>query len=322
MKGAIGIVAGLTVALVLAAAAFFFYGSWQSARFLQASLAVGGPTAQGTGWPAPEAPSDIGFAGDPGQAFGYEFRTVRLGSDLGDMPAWLIPPQSGAMQDRPWAIFVHGIGGRRENGYRFLPVLHRAELPVMLISYRNDEGAPPSSEGIYAFGLTEWRDLESAVEHAVDHGASSVVLVAESMGGAIAGQFLRHSRLATRVSAVVLDAPALDFPGLVAAQIDREGIPFAGIIARGGFVLFGQRTGVDLAQAYTIPEFIAFSGPLFLSHGANDRLVPVASSDHLVANRAHATEYLRTEADHILSFKADPQAYESALSAFLAGLGE
>ena len=322
MKGAIAIVGGLTVALALTAAAFFGYGSWQAASFLQSSLAVGGPTAQGSGWPAPETPADIGYAGDPAQAFGYDFRNVRLGSDLGDMPAWLVPPPAGTARSDRWAVFVHGIGGRRENGYRFLPVLHAAGLPVMLLSYRNDEGAPRSSEGIYAFGLTEWRDVESAVEHALDHGAASVVLVAESMGGAIAGQFLRRSPLASHVSALVMDAPALDFPGLVAAQIDREGVPFAGLIARGGFVVFRQRSGVDLAQAYTIPEFRDFSGPLFLSHGANDRIVPVASSDYLVANRTHPTEYLRTDADHILSFKADPGAYEAALSAFLASLGD
>ena len=322
MKGAIGIVAGLTVALVLATAAFFGFGSWQAARFLQTSLAVGGTTAQGSGWPAPETPADIGYTGDPAAAFGYEFQDVRLGSEIGDMPAWLVRPAPDRATRESWAIFVHGIDGRRENGYRFLPVLHEAGLPVLMLSYRNDEGAPSSAEGFYAFGLTEWRDLESAVEYAVDQGAASVVLVAESMGGAIAGQFLRRSPLAPRVSAIVLDAPALDFPGLVAAQIDREGVPFAGIIAHGGFMHLRQRTGLDFAQTYTIPEISGFTGPLFLSHGAADRIVPVASSDFLVANRPHPTEYLRTEADHILSFKADPEAYRAALSAFLVGLGE
>lgn len=322
MKGAIGIVAGLTVALVLATAAFFGFGSWQAANFLQASLAVGGPTAQGSGWPAPESPADIGYQGDPEAAFGYRFQNIRLGSEIGDMPAWLIRPASGGATSDRWAVFVHGIGGRRENGYRFLPVLQEAGMPTLMLSYRNDADAPPSSEGFYAFGLTEWRDLESAVEYAIDQGATSVVLVAESMGGAIAGQFLRRSPLAARVSSVVLDAPALDFPGLVAAQIDREGVPFAGIIARGGFVLFRYRTGLDFAQTYTIPEFTGFAGPLFLSHGANDRIVPVAASDHLVANRTDPTEYLRTEADHILSWKSDPEAYEAALSAFLGQRAE
>ena len=52
-----------------------------------------------------------------------------------------------------------------------------------------------------------------------------------------------------------------------------------------------------------------------------DRIVPVASSDHLAANRPHPTEYLRTEADHIQSWKADPDTYDAALSAFLDTLG-
>ena len=38
------------------------------------------------------------------------------------MPAWLIRPAAGSAASESWAIFVHGIGGRRENGYRFLPV--------------------------------------------------------------------------------------------------------------------------------------------------------------------------------------------------------
>jgi uncharacterized protein len=317
---AVGIVAGLTLALIVSFGAFLAYGSWQAASLLQTILTVGGPTAQGDGWPVPQIPADIGYAGDPRQAYGYRFDDIRLGSEVGDLPAWLVPPAEGGVSAQRWAIFVHGIGGRRENGYRFLPTLHDAGLPVIMMSYRNDEGAPASKEGIYAFGLTEWRDLEAAVEYALDHGAGSVLIVAESMGGAIAGQFLRRSRLARQVSAIILDAPALDFPALVAAQIGRDGIPFAGGIAHGGFLILRQRIGLDFSQAYTLPEFASFSGPLFLSHGAGDQVVPVASSDRLVSERSAPTEYLRTEADHIQSWKANPDAYDRALAAFLADL--
>lgn len=320
MKSALGIVAALTLALVLVAVAFLGYGSLQAANFLQASLRVGAPTAQGSGWPAPEGPTDIGFVGDPMSAFGYEFESVRLGSELGDLPAWVVLPAQGTGDLSRWAIFVHGIGGRRENGYRFVSVLREAGYHVVLISYRNDEDAPLSTEGLYAFGLTEWRDLEAAVEHALDSGAEKTVLVAESMGGAIAGQFLRRSSLAGSIDAIVLDAPALDFPALVAAQIDREGVPFAGLIARGGFMVFNYRSGLDFAQAFTIPEFASFNGPLFLSHGARDRIVPVSGSDYLVEQRSGPTEYLRTDADHILSWKADPEVFDAALAAFLAAL--
>lgn len=66
--------------------------------------------------------------------------------------------------------------------------------------------------------------------------------------------------------------------------------------------------------------FAGFDGPLFLSHGSTDRVVPVSSSDALVAQRQGVTSYLKTEADHIQSWHADPARYDASLSAFLSAL--
>jgi uncharacterized protein len=104
-------------------AAYLAIGSWQAGGLLDSTLRVGAPTAQGSGWPAPRGPADIGYQGDPEQAYGYAFEDVAIPGQLGEFPAWLIPG-SGESAASPWAVFVHGIGGRRENGYRFLPTLH------------------------------------------------------------------------------------------------------------------------------------------------------------------------------------------------------
>jgi pimeloyl-ACP methyl ester carboxylesterase len=312
------VMVGLAAIALVAFGGFLSYASNQAANFLAQSLTVGGETAQGSGWPAPERPEDIGYVGDPQAAFGYQFEDIALPTDIGDMPAWLVPPAEGMENADRWAIFVHGIGGRRENGYRFLPVLHDAGLPVLMLAYRNDEGAPAAPEGVYAFGLTEWRDLDAAVGYAVANGAGSVVLVAESMGGGIVGQFLRRSERAQRVAAIVLDAPAIDFPGVMLDQMRRLGVPLAPLVGRGGTWLFAWRTGVDFGDAVVAGPLAGFTGPLFLSHGSADRLVPVATSDWLARERRSPTEYLRTEADHILSWKEDPARYDAALSGFLA----
>ncbi len=311
---------GLAAIGIVAFGGFLAYASNQAATFLAQSLTVGGETAQGSGWPAPQGPQDIGYVGDPGAAFGYAFEEIALAADIGDMPAWLVPPEGGNQGAERWAIFVHGIGGRRENGYRFLPVLHEAGLPVLMLSYRNDEGAPAAPEGVHAFGLTEWQDLDAAVAYALANGAGSVVLVAESMGGGIVGQFLRRSPRAERVGAIVLDAPAIDFPGVMLDQMRRLGVPLAGLVGRGGTWLFAWRTGVDFGDAVVTGPLAGFTGPLFLSHGAADRLVPIETSDWLARERRSPTDYLRTEADHILSWKEDPARYDAALSGFLATL--
>jgi fermentation-respiration switch protein FrsA (DUF1100 family) len=313
LAGRLAWIAGAAAAIVVA---YLGIGSWQVTRTLDSTLQVGAATPQNSGWPAPATPADIGYVGDPHQAYGYTFENVTLTNDLGNFPAWLIPPaaqQAGA----PWAIFVHGIGGRRENGYRFLPILHESGLAVLMASYRNDADAPADPSGIYAFGLTEWHDLHTAVRYAVDSGAPSVILVAESMGGAIVGQFLRQSDAAGTISAIVLDAPAVDFPAILTDQIGRMNLPLAAVLARGALLFSSLSKPVRLADAITTDEFAAFAGPIFLSHGFSDRVVPISSSEELVARRRHVIAFLRTNADHILSWKADPARYEAALAAFL-----
>lgn len=309
----------LVVGLAAIALLYLIAGGWQITRLLDQTLRVGAATAQNSGWPPPQQPADIGYVGDPMAAFQYPFTDVVVPGELGPLPAWLVPPASGATSST-WAIFVHGIGGRRENGYRFLPVLRDAGFQTLMISYRNDSGAPSDPSGLYAFGLTEWRDLDTAVRYALDHGASSVILVAESMGGGIAGQFLRESANSGAVAAIILDAPAIDFGAILRDQVHRMHLPLSSTLASGALLLSGLTMPVRLGDAVTIDEFARFSGPLFLSHGSADRVVPIQGSDDLVSKRMGVTAYMRTKADHIQSWNAGPARYEASLRAFLASL--
>jgi uncharacterized protein len=304
------------IGLAALTAAYLLAGGWWAAGILAHTLRVGAPTAQNAGWPTPTRPADIGYAGDPEQAYGYRFEDLAI---AGDLSAWFV---AGEGQDAhaPWAVFVHGIGGRRENGYRFLPVLRAAGLPTLLISYRNDPQAPTDPGGEYAFGLTEWNDLDAAIRYATDHGAPSVILVAESMGGGLVGQILRRSDHRDSISAIVLDSPALDFRAILSDQIRRQGAPLAPMVARSALFFEGWLGPNRLSEADVTPELAAFPGPIFLSHGFADTVVPVGNSDVLVSRRAAVTDYLRTDAGHIQSWQVDPSRYEASLKSFLATL--
>lgn len=266
----------------------------------------------------PSDPFELGYRGDPQAAFGLPFETVSYVTELGDAEAWFVPATN---MDGPWAVYVHGVGGIRENGYRQLSILHEAGIPTLMITYRNDVGAPAETNPIYSFGINEWHDLDAAVSWMLGRGAPGIILVAESMGGGIAGQFLMHSQQTDRVVALALDAPALDLTEIVADKLGARALPFAGALADAGLAVFDVYRQADLIRAVSLDAVAKFPGPVFLAHGTADGLVPIIISDRLVAERTAPTTYLRTNANHLLSFKENPERYREEMLGFLRSLG-
>jgi pimeloyl-ACP methyl ester carboxylesterase len=267
----------------------------------------------------PTDPLALGYRGDPMQALSLPFQTVTLETSLGPAEAWRIPV-AGAEVGR--AIYVHGIGGAREDGYRALSILHEAGWSVLLISYRNDPAAPPAPDGSYGFGLTEWPDLEAAVTNLAPTDADpKLLVVAESMGGAILGQFLKQSPLAARVQAVALDSPAISFGAVIDHIATEGGKPLPGLVAWIAKQILPFKTALPLTEAEVAAAYQAFPGPMFVAHGSADRIVPVGPSQALADSRSAPTVTLWTAADHLGSYAEDPGAYRAAFQDFLGRIG-
>jgi fermentation-respiration switch protein FrsA (DUF1100 family) len=264
----------------------------------------------------PTDPLTIGYRGDPKAAFGWEFEAVTYPTALGDAAAWVVP---GAPDERLWAIWVHGIGGIRENGYRMVKTLHEAGLPVLMITYRNDVDAPRSDDGLYSFGLSEWPDLQAAVDYAVSRGAGDVVLAAESMGAGITGQYLKRGNNVERVVGLALDAPALDFPAVIYAGGKRYWVPLSDYVVGAALELW-RFVRVDLREAVSLDTVAEFPGPVFVAHGTRDPLVPFSISERLVGERPDIM-FWKTDADrHPMSFESDREGYAKALAAWVAAV--
>jgi uncharacterized protein len=296
--------AGLVIYLAVAGAVLH--------RFATRIMTVGPLAATLAEGPRPTDPRVLGYRGDPAQAFGYAFETLSLPTGLGPAEAWFVPAGTGARA----AIYVHGVAGTRENGYRHLPLLHDLGIPVLLISYRNDETAPAAPEGRYAFGLTEWPDLAVAVAAMQARGHTDLILVGESMGGAIVGQFLRNSPDAASIVAVALDAPAVDFRAVLRHIADQMGLPLPGIVARIAETSISLTGPVDVRNAQVTGSFATFDGPLFIAHGRADRIVPASGTAALIAARDAVTISLHTSGDHLQSYAANPEGYRAAFTAF------
>ncbi len=255
------------------------------------------------------------YVGNPTMALGLPSTTVRIPDELGPMPAWLIPGRS-----RTWAIVVHGINRDRQVGLRIAPTLHRAGLPTLLISYREDLGAPPSPDGLHHMGLTEWRDLQAAVRYALAHGARRILLAGYSMGGALIAQFMERSPLAPRIAGLLLDAPALDWRSILEFHATQMGLP--------SFLALPVEWAIDVRidpdweslDALQHPE--DFHLPILLFHGTEDKLVPISISDSFAKELPRWVTYYRVpQAGHTESWNVDPGLYERRLTAFLARIG-
>jgi uncharacterized protein len=304
--------------VVFAVGGYLAITAWFLANTAANVLAVGPLATALAQADQPEDPLVIGYLGTPLEALGLPFQAVAIETPLGPAEAWLVPaagPEVGR------AIYVHGIAGTRENGYRQLSILHEAGWTVLLTTYRNHDGAPSSPDGQYALGLNEWPDLEAAVAYlAPDPGGRGLLIAAESMGAAVLGQFLAQSPLADRVSAIALDSPAISFAAVTGQLAEISGYPLAGATAWVAGRLLPRITGLPLDDAEVAAVFAAFAGPVFIAHGSGDRIVPIAPSQAMANARGAPTAAHWTNADHLGSYAEDPAAYRAAFLSFLESL--
>jgi len=254
------------------------------------------------------------YPDDPRVAFGMPFEDVSFSSDLGEFEAWFVDGSS-----ETWVIFVHGRNASPHEGLRILPTLVELGLPSLLITYRNDEGAPANPDGLHRHGQTEWKDLEGAVSYAIEHGAEDLILVGYSMGGAIVTNFLYESSLSKRVRGIILDAPMLNFNATIDLGASERNLP-------GPFVALAKcitrlRFGIDWSKLDYLDRADELSAPILLFHGDEDDIVPIETSDELARIRPDIVEYVRgAGVIHVASWNHDPAIYEATVRDFILAL--
>jgi len=257
-----------------------------------------------------------------GAPLGGPVEDVTFDGELGVHEAWFIPGAS-----ERWIIFVHGNAMTRADGIRMFDAAAAAEMPMLIITYRNDEGAPEAEDDLLTYGKEEWRDVESAVQYALDEGAGSVVLMGVSVGGGVVTAFLLESALAEHVSGVILDSPMLDFEAAVEYQAGDEklplvGLPLPGTLIRAAEWFTARRYGVDWDYLDYLDRADELEDPMLLFHGTEDDVVPLATSEELAERRPDLVrEFVVVEgAGHVESWNVDPDGYLEHVVAFLDSL--
>jgi uncharacterized protein len=251
------------------------------------------------------------YTGDPRTALGIPFTTVRVPTRLGGMPAWRITGRRST-----WVLLIHGLGGSRADTLPVMPALRTLGFPMLAITCRNDAGAPASPDHQSHLGATEWHDVEAAISYAVGHGASGVVLLGYSLGGAMAAVTAEDSPLRSQVRGLVLDSPILDWRATLDYQGHRHGLPqpLISLTER----LLAWRTGLDYAQFGQLRHKAALHIPVLLIQGTADTIVPPAVADAFARGDPRLVTYLRViGADHVSAIDTNSHGYRAALTRFL-----
>ena len=251
------------------------------------------------------------FPDDPQTAHGIVYETVRYRSELGDCPAWFIPGSG-----RTWLVFAHGRGAHPNEALRIMPTLVDAGLPVLAITYRNDDGAPESADRQHWLGATEWRDLEAAMQYALNNGADDFILYGYSMGGGMCLNLLYESPLADKVRGVILNSPLLDFGGTLDFVGNARGYPRP--IVRFGKWVAALRFGIDWERMNYLSKASELRAPILVLHGETDGLIPAPISQQFERARPGIARYVGfADAGHARSWNLNPKRYETAVRDFL-----
>lgn len=255
---------------------------------------------------------------------GFRTEQITYETELGTADAWIVYPRRS--RKRRWAVHVHGRGARPAEALRGIVPLAEAGVTNLLISYRNDPGAPRGVRGRYGNGVSESRDVDAAISEAVRRGAERVTLVGWSMGGTaclLAATEGTHSGV---VDGLILDSPAVDWTALLRDQASGYRAPksIADLGMRmlaSGIVGSGEPRGLDVSRLN--PEAFArgLEVPVLIHASRGDGFVRSGGAERLAELRPDLVQLALSETGgHVRIWNVDPEAWESRTLQFARAL--
>ena len=254
------------------------------------------------------------------------FTDELIGSPLGPCPAWLFPaPDAQAPSAETWVIQVHGRGTTRAETLRAVSLFHRLGMPVLVVLYRNDGGAPRSRAGTYGLGATEWRDVDAAVGHALRHGARRILLMGWSMGGALVLQLSLNSVHSAAIAGIVLESPVTDWRLVLEYQAKLlhlpapvSGMALGALQSNFADLFAGTDAPISFEELDASARADELRHPILILHSDDDGFVPSGGSHRLASERPDlVTLEGFTGARHTKLWNYDEARWSQAITTWL-----
>lgn len=252
-------------------------------------------------------------------ALGLPVEEVVAPGPLGDLPGWVFPGE-GPDADR-WVVIVHGRGSTRTSGLRAVDVVTgRAGHSSLVVSHRNDPGAPPSPDGYGHYGDTEWRDLEAWLTWLADtRDPTHVTLYGLSQGGSVVAACLRRCEEIPRIDRAVLDSPLLSMHATLELQAEARGIPgpVIGPLLLATEVVVDLRGGPDFDRLEHVEPLVGLDLPILVLHGRDDDTVPIEPSRRLARADPAQVDLHAHDGGHVRGWNLQREAYSTHVVEFL-----
>lgn len=253
--------------------------------------------------------------------------SVAIETELGEAPAWLFPPEDGVGVDAGrWVIQVHGWGATRQEGLRGVRTFHEQGYTCLLASYRNDGDAPNSADRRYGLGGTEWHDIDAAIRYAARNGATAIVLMGWSMGGAVVLQTITRSSSLDLLRGIILESPVIDWIDTLEFQARMLRLPdpitqgaLRLIESTWGGPLTGQAAPIDLPSMNFVARAADLSLPTLILHSDDDGFVPSTASRALAEARSDIVTLVPfATALHTKLWNYDEERWKTSIAGWLA----
>ncbi|MFQ5873918.1 MAG: alpha/beta hydrolase [Dehalococcoidia bacterium] len=259
--------------------------------------------------PLQQTPMDVGL----------EYTDVVFPSrvDRLTLKGWWVP---GGKGDRS-IIMVHG--GERHRADPYIGLLSVARdlvkegYSVLLFDMR----ARGESEGKRSsVGYYERRDLLGAIDYVSGRGIAPdrIGILGFSLGGAIALLVAGNDGLGFPV---ISDSSFADLPKLIEREASKR-IDLPSVFNIGWMLMSKAMYGVNLGVLRPVEAIKKLSlGKVFLIHGAEDEIVPVADARllHAATNNTENGLWIVPDAGHTRAYKSRPEEYIRRVVSFFDG---
>ncbi len=214
---------------------------------------------------------------DSPERYGVKYEAVSLkAADGTALNAWFFPAQDRAGskdsgKPKPTVLFLHGNAENISSHFRAIAWLPAEGFNVLALDYRG-YGASEGQPSLAGMQL----DIDAAMRSLLarnDADPDRIVILGQSLGGALAIHYAAHSAYRAHMRAVVIDSSFNDY-----RQIAREKLASSVLTW-----LFQWLPWLTIDDSYSPEDSVAAISPLplLLIRGEQDMIVPPSHSQQL-----------------------------------------